>query len=470
MEPFLFTMILQELITHNFKTEAPLLYHRGDKYVIDGKRITILPGGVYSTDTYFNSFSMGKWTQYTKLTDISLSLRIKGSFRIGIFRTVDDRRSSTVQLKNEFFNCEEVTEYEFELPIVTKGVLWYELEAVGREVTLIGSSYFTRNCVERDVKLAVNICTFRREEYLFRNVELIRVEILDNPQSELYEKVHIFITDNAGTVLPGFFDHRNIHLEHNENSGGSGGFTRGLKQIIDIQKEENFTHTIFMDDDVGIEIEALLRAYRLLKILDDKYRHYFLAGAMLRLDNPTIQHENGALWNGGKCRFIGRGVDLSEFSEVVRNEAEFKRDYAAWWFCCICMDFVRSDNLPLPLFIHQDDVEYSLRNAEGILCMNGIGIWHEVKGKSHAVTPLRYYNLRNKMIVNRLYGYRLGQIISYAEYLYGILTGTIRRRGGKVKLLKLAVKDYRDGVVFNEDYDSAKKNEELNRLCEECVK
>ena len=42
------------------------------------------------------------------------------------------------------------------------------------------------------------------------------------------------------------------------------------------------------------------------------------------------------------------------------------------------LDVVTRDNLPIPLFLHHDDIEYGIRNqAHGIAFLNGIGVWHK---------------------------------------------------------------------------------------------
>lgn len=459
-------MILQELLINNKTDDVDELFIRGEGIEFEDSGILIPATTTFSTDTYFNSFSLGKWCTYGNIDNVSLNIRIKGDFQIKIWvSTFRGKNVHSELMAVDSFHFEEEAGYTYHIPKRTDGVVWYEIKALGECVYIYGAEYVADCVANENIKLALNICTFKREQYLLRNIDLLKNGILCNSSSELYGKVHIFISDNAGTIQKDEISHPLIHLFHNDNSGGSGGFTRGLTEIIKTQEEEKFSYIIFMDDDIEIEAETLLRTYRLLCVLKDEYKDYFLAGAMLRLDNPMIQHENGALWNGGRCHFINRGFDLSDFSKVVKNENEQRRDYAAWWYCCVNMDIIREDNLPLPLFIHQDDVEYSLRNAKGIISMNGISVWHEVKGKSHVVSPMRYYNLRNKMIVNRMYGYKAGLALGYLEFAYGIVTGIIRGKKSKVRLLSLAMKDFRNGIIFQKDYDSAAKHEDLLRIC-----
>lgn len=81
------------------------------------------------------------------------------------------------------------------------------------------------------------------------------------------------------------------------------------------------------------------------------------------------------------------------------NEREEKADYNAWWFCCFPISIVNSDNLPLPIFIRMDDIEYGLRNMRQLISMNGICVWHESFENKYA-PYLEYYIARNQFITN----------------------------------------------------------------------
>lgn len=77
----------------------------------------------------------------------------------------------------------------------------------------------------------------------------------------------------------------------------------------------------------------------------------------------SIQVEAGAVWNGGDLVSGKRGLDMRLAASCLENEQE-KIQYTAWWYTCIAMTVVRSDNLPMPLFFRGDDVEYGLLNAK----------------------------------------------------------------------------------------------------------
>lgn len=63
--------------------------------------------------------------------------------------------------------------------------------------------------------------------------------------------------------------------------------------------------------------------------------------------------------------------------DCLFNEIEEYTEFNAWWYCCFPMDVVSEENLPLPIFIRGDDLEYGLRNMKHLILMNGICVWHE---------------------------------------------------------------------------------------------
>lgn len=59
------------------------------------------------------------------------------------------------------------------------------------------------------------------------------------------------------------------HLVYNKNTGGSGGFQRGIEEI---RKQKGFTHVIFMDDDVVFDINSFYLLFDFLTQVDEENR------------------------------------------------------------------------------------------------------------------------------------------------------------------------------------------------------
>jgi hypothetical protein len=168
-----------------------------------------------------------------------------------------------------------------------------------------------------------------------------------------------------------------------------------------------YTHILLMDDDVGINVESIERLKNFLSVLKEGVTDTVIGGAMLRRDNPSIQEENGA-WivadakEGVRQISEGRFVDLCSLEAIVKNEASYAaadgKRYQPWYFCCFPVSVIGTNNLPLPLFVRGDDVEYSLRNFRKFININGLCVWHESFEKK-SDNMLHYYVNRNLYII-----------------------------------------------------------------------
>ena len=154
-----------------------------------------------------------------------------------------------------------------------------------------------------------------------------------------------------------------------------------------------------MDDDVILQPEAIYRTYKLLTLLKQEYQDSYVGGAMLRTDKQWFQTEAGGRWNCGALISCKSGLDLRDLNACLCNEFEEKYEFNAWWYCVIPMEFIRKDNLPLPIFIRGDDVEYGLRNMKHLILMNGICVWHEPFEFKYS-SIIYYYIFRNRLIGN----------------------------------------------------------------------
>lgn len=447
-------MILQTIITRN--TENISLYTRQTGRITESSDgLFFGKDSVLATDTYFNAFSLCKWKKYCDLSQVFLTVTFRGTFLLQVIHTRQEGAELTDNiLLEKTLQSEAFAEERVVLPEDKNGVIYFRIKALLEDSCFRSAYYEAEDDRARNIRIALNICTFKREKYLLKNLELLKRNFLCNPASPLYGHLEVFVTDNGNTLDIDAVSRPEIHIVHNPNLGGTGGFTRGLMEIMAVREASGITHVIFMDDDVEIEPEGIARTYAMLRLMKRKYHNAFIAGAMLRLDKKYMQHENGALWREGKCRFYGRGLDLRSFSNVVRNEELFRRDYAAWWYCCMPAEMIQEDNLPLPLFIHEDDVEYSLRNARQIITMNGIAIWHEAN-EHRRVSANEYYNLRNMLIVNALHCPHYSAIRVKKQVLTALLVAVFRFRYKDMYLIAQAVTDFCKGPEWLQQVDAA---------------
>lgn len=400
-------MILQDILWPeiNICMEENMYFRTNEKVQRLADKFLFDKGGNIFSDTYFNSVSVDKWIKYTKINNLSVSLLIKGTFKINLIYKKNIHGKIFEDVVSEFFVCEkEKKEIKFLFP-KGDGMACFSLCAIENNSEFYGGNYSTEVNEEelQNVKIGLGICTFRREKFIENNLNILNHFFLKNNNSELNGKLEVFISDNGRTLDIEKLATDHIHIVKNKNTGGSGGFTRTLIEMLDANKRDGLiTHALLMDDDITISPKSLLKTYRILRLLKKEYLDAFIGGAMLRSDTRNIQVESGASWNIGKILSLKSGLNMESCSACLYNEIEEYREYNAWWYCCFPINIVREDNLPLPLFIRGDDQEYGLRNMKHLILMNGICVWHEPFDKKYS-SFLFYYIFRNQLINNALY-------------------------------------------------------------------
>lgn len=155
--------------------------------------------------------------------------------------------------------------------------------------------------MKNEVKIALNICTFQREEFIHRNLSLLQASDFFNPDNpQYYGRLHIFVVDNGSSLqLP---ESLYVHCIYNRNTGGSGGFQRGIEEIR--KRNEGFTHVIFMDDDVAFDISSFYLLFDFLSGVGEADRDRPVAGRMFCMDDPYIQYTAAEKWNRGMVSHV----------------------------------------------------------------------------------------------------------------------------------------------------------------------
>lgn len=358
------------------------LYYRSERRVSredEAGRFLFLPAFSY-TDfaTYFNEFSYRKWKKFTAISNVKVKIRLQGECTISLVGYNKERpmMEKEVFLKKEVNNS--AAEYvELEFPENSQSIIGFEIETYS-DVKLYDGYYTGEFESTRDIDLAICTTTCHKEEYITRNVKKLKEEILDS-KDLVGEHLFIHVVDNGRSLSEDDFPkHEKIYLHPNLNTGGAGGFARGM--IESMHQEEPITHVLLMDDDVIIEPESIKRTYVLLRHLLKAYQKRFISGAMLQMENTSQQQEDvGYVSKESYFLTWKPQCDHRIMENNLDNEKDlpfFENSYAAWWYCCIPMDTIKKEGLPLPVFVRGDDVEYGLRCNPGFITMNSICVWH----------------------------------------------------------------------------------------------
>lgn len=408
--------------------------------------------------SYFNSLSFGKWRKYTNVHKIGIKLCYHGAFAVTLLRGSQKgiEKLQTYNLPFAYQKEEIILAYPDN---IKDGILSFQMKALQNDSVLYEGNYVAE-AKERPIYLALNICTYRREEFLKTNVRRISEYLL---QDKLSDKIDIFIVDNAGELNREEWSGDNIYLISNANVGGSGGFARGMIEIQKMQEKKGYTHLVNMDDDIVLDPRILLRTILFLSVLKEEYKDYFLGASMLRLDKVYTQEEAGGLNIHGMYKACKKGLDLRKRKMLIQNEKEEKTDYCAWWYSCMPLSVVKKIGLPLPLFLHCDDVEYGLRNGSRNIFLNGIAVWHQVFDNKRD-SSVYYYDLRNRLICDAVGKFDMGKWRIQIRVVYSVLMSLFMYRYKDISIMEKAVNDYFKGPEWLMGCNPEKLHEQIRQM------
>lgn len=371
-------------------TEEALYFHRNKEEIY--------------FDGYFNLFYIEKWKRYTRLENLMLSITTEGYSGIRLYHNrecVDEIKPD--KLKKEYIILFPWKEYE-------DGVFWFSLiPEKNAEVKQITGCYAGVCNQPAHVAIGIDICTYRREEYVLRNLKILCGRVLQNDKLQVSKALWGYIIDNGKTLdtyepLQQYLKawQERVSVIPNKNAGGAGGFTRGMLEVLKDKKQRKLTHIVLMDDDAVPEPDLFVRMYGFLRVLKPEWKDIILGGTMLREDKPYLLFASGETWSEGLIRNENKNMDVREYENaaqenLITTKLE-KTLYSGWWCCCYSLNIVREDNLPIPLFLHHDDIEFGLRNREnGIVFLNGVSVWHRYFEDFPPGSNL-YYDIRNALI------------------------------------------------------------------------
>ena len=153
-------VILQNLLFPDERTcsDEDMYFHKKDKTVM--------------FNTYFNVFSSEKWFLYTRLSSVSLRLEAIGNFRIQIY-------SNNILILEGNYSLPQKGQLAIDIPCCKNcGLISFAFTPESEDAHLFSGAYITNDeDLIRDIHMAIDICTFKREQYLRRNIEILKKAI-----------------------------------------------------------------------------------------------------------------------------------------------------------------------------------------------------------------------------------------------------------------------------------------------------
>ncbi|NBN90826.1 MAG: glycosyltransferase, partial [Actinobacteria bacterium] len=307
--PFPESHLLQRILPATAEVLEPPLYVR--------------PGeGIESYDTYFGVFHAARWRRKTSVGELHVAVQVDGPAEVEIVAV--KRMSEKVVESARVSSAGTVSIRLVELSDTNVDTYYARV----RGARLVQGGWYAANAPLRDVRLNACITTFNRQPYVTANVE--RLRRLGREVPSLGDSFRVTIVDNGRNLELPAGDGVAVRVIPNPNLGGAGGFARGLMHA---RQDGWTTHVLFMDDDITMEVESVVRAIALFRYATDP--RLCVHGAMISEEIPWMQFEAGShyAWRYTyPLRAVGREDDLRDRITVLADEPESRFEYTAWWF------------------------------------------------------------------------------------------------------------------------------------------
>jgi galactofuranosylgalactofuranosylrhamnosyl-N-acetylglucosaminyl-diphospho-decaprenol beta-1,5/1,6-galactofuranosyltransferase len=365
--------------------------------------------------TYFNAFPASYWRRWSILESVVLRVELTGSARIDVYRskatgariTVGGTEASSVDEQTP-----AVTEFEIGLdPFEDGGWIWFDI-TTDTKVTVHSAGWYAPIPAPGRANVAVGIPTFNRPADAVNALAALTSDPLVDAAITaviLSDQGTSKAKDNPGFAAAAAALGDRLTIHNQPNLGGSGGYSRVMYEAL---KHTDCDQILFMDDDIRVEPDSILRALALNRFAKVPT---LIGGQMLNLQEPSHLHVMGEMVD--QANFMWTNAVNTEydhnFAKYPLNDEEHERsrllhrridvDYNGWWMCMIPRQVAEELGQPLPLFIKWDDADYGLRAGEHgypTVTLPGAAIWHMAwSDKDDAIDWQAYFHLRNRLVV-----------------------------------------------------------------------
>jgi galactofuranosylgalactofuranosylrhamnosyl-N-acetylglucosaminyl-diphospho-decaprenol beta-1,5/1,6-galactofuranosyltransferase len=365
--------------------------------------------------TYFNAFPASYWRRWSILESVVLRVELVGSARVDVYRS--KATGARITVGGSAVSSGESTDpavVEFEVALDSfedGGWIWFDI-TTDTTVTVHSAGWYAPQAAPGRANIAVGIPTFNRPSDCVNALATLTSDPLVD------EVIGAVIVSDQGTKKavdhPGFTEAaaplgNRLSIHNQPNLGGSGGYSRVMYEAL---KNTDCEQILFMDDDIRIEPDSILRALAMNRFAKSPT---LVGGQMLNLQEPSHLHVMGEIVD--QENFMWTNAINTEydhnFAKYPLNDEEEPRskllhrridvDYNGWWMCMIPRQVAEELGQPLPLFIKWDDADYGLRAAEhgyGTVSLPGTAIWHMAwSDKDDAIDWQAYFHLRNRLVV-----------------------------------------------------------------------
>ena len=239
--------------------------------------------------------------------------------------------------------------------------------------------------------LGIVICNFNKVNYLKGCLESLY-------KSDFEDLIYdVIVVDNASTDGSPDFIKENypkiVLLQNETNTGGSGGFDRGIRYAI----QEEYNYVVLLDNDILLEKNTILNLFKYIK---ENPKAGVVGSKICTMDNPDILQEMGSFIDYENKFNVYTPLKSHKDDSLLPEVVEC--DYVP--ACCMIttkevLEKVGSFNTKH--FIYWDDMDWCTRvkreNYE-IYAINSSRVFHKMGAANHTNTFGLYYFERNRIM------------------------------------------------------------------------
>ena len=371
-------------------------------------------GESVSFGTYFNAFPASYWRRHTIVSQVRLTVRLRGEgATVTVYRSMANGRSQRVDSATVEGGDGE---FSFDLPLkpfVDGGWYWYDAVAADEDAVVEAAEWTAEVPEDRARRgtVTIGITTMNRQDFCAKLLgQLGEADQLEG----ILDEVVVMEQGKDKVVDSEFFPGAEkalgdrLRIIEQGNIGGSGGFARAQYEGL---KAGRSTYVMMLDDDVECETEGILRA---VTFGDLCRKTTIVGGHMFSIFQKTQLHSFGERispytfwWGSAPGVFAGWDFAERNLRSTRWLHARVDVDYNGWFMCLIPTKVLADIGLSLPVFIKWDDSEYGLRAKEAgypTVSLPGAAVWHVPwTDKNDALDWQSYFHVRNRFIAALLH-------------------------------------------------------------------
>jgi len=434
------------------QSQAPVFVTPAHSDYIRGRRSLELPAGErISFGTYFNAFPAAYWRRWTDITTVHLAVRATGSPTLIVYRS--NARGATERVAATTLT-DGVLDIDLTLaPFGDGGWYWFDMVAGHTPALLESAEWSVPERGRERGGTTIAITTYNRPDYCASQLRQLGAAegLLD-----LLDEVLVMDQGTQNVVdQPDFDDceaglHGKLRVIHQANLGGSGGFSRGMREALAAGRSR---YVLLLDDDIVLEPEGIARA---VAFADECREPTIVGGHMFNMYERSVLHSWAEtvkewlfFWGPVEGTTQAHNFALSNLRATAWMHKRFDVDYNGWWMCLIPLEVIDKIGLSLPLFIKWDDAEFGLRAGKAgfrTVTFPGAAVWHiPWMDKDDTTDWQAYYHQRNRWVVallNSPYP-RGGNLLSWS--LRGDVKQLLALQYSAVELRLQGLEDVLDG-------------------------